>query len=78
MSIRNYYYQECPVCGRQLRIRVDHLGRELACSHCHGLFVARDPAIAQDPLPSPLEAPDSLSFQVVSLDGQSTPLGLPR
>jgi hypothetical protein len=79
MSIRNYYYQECPVCGRQLRIRVDHLGRELACSHCHGSFIARDPAISkQVPAPSGDEATDSLSFQVISLQGQASSLGLPR
>ncbi|WP_425615249.1 hypothetical protein NA78x_005149 [Anatilimnocola sp. NA78] len=78
MSIRNFFYQECPVCGRQLRIRIEHLGRELACSHCQGLFVARDPAITQQ-LPLPVEeVPDTLSFQVISADRQANQLGLPR
>ncbi|QDU30199.1 hypothetical protein ETAA8_53180 [Anatilimnocola aggregata] len=78
MSIRNFFYQECPVCGRQLRIGVNHLGRELACSHCQGSFIARDPDIAKQQTMPTEEAPDSLSFQVISINPQSTQLGLPR
>ena len=28
--------QECPVCGRPLKIRREYLGRVLTCGHCHG------------------------------------------
>jgi len=38
-----YFLQECPVCGRPVRVRVEHLGRCVSCEHCHGRFVAYDP-----------------------------------
>jgi DNA-directed RNA polymerase subunit RPC12/RpoP len=44
MSQRLVFIQECPTCGRRLRIRVEYLGRKLACSHCRGKLIARDPA----------------------------------
>jgi hypothetical protein len=39
------YHQNCPVCGRNLRIRVRLLGRRVYCQHCGGGFVASDAAI---------------------------------
>lgn len=39
----SHYVQECPTCGRNLRIRVEYLGKRVACLHCHGRFVAFDP-----------------------------------
>jgi hypothetical protein len=76
MSMRNFFYQECPVCGRHLRIRLEHLGKELACSHCQGAFIAQDPEI-------PAAAPeavqfDSLSFHGLTLSQQPVQIGLPR
>ena len=38
-----YYIQDCPTCGRTLRVQVEHLGRELTCQHCRGKLTARDP-----------------------------------
>jgi len=38
-----HYIQTCPTCGRSLRIRVEYLGRQVACLHCHGRFLACDP-----------------------------------
>ena len=51
MSNSVYYYtQECPTCGRSLRIRVAYLGRQVACQHCDARFSAIDPASAlEDP-----------------------------
>jgi hypothetical protein len=76
MAMKNFFYQECPVCGRHLRIRIEHLGRDLACTHCQGSFVARDPEIPASPLP---EAPqqDSLSFPGLELR-PAIQIGLPR
>ena len=54
MSQRLVFIQECPTCGRRLRIRVEYLGRKLACSHCRGKLIARDPA-APDGAPSGCE-----------------------
>jgi hypothetical protein len=38
-----YFYQPCPTCGRSLQVRVEFLGRKVACVHCRGEFLARDP-----------------------------------
>lgn len=39
-----YFVQECPTCGRNLQIRVVYLGKNVVCQHCHGSFLAADPA----------------------------------
>ena len=44
-----YYNQECPTCGRTLKIRVAYLGKHVVCQHCQGQFVACDPASAAYP-----------------------------
>lgn len=40
MSPSTVFYQECPICGRNLRVPVKYFGRQMSCSHCHGEFVA--------------------------------------
>ena len=47
MSIRTYFVQECPTCGRRLQIRVEYLGKPVACQHCQGRFVALDSSHAR-------------------------------
>ncbi len=37
-----YFVQECPTCGRGLQIRVEYLGKPVACQHCQGTFVAAE------------------------------------
>lgn len=37
-----YFHQDCPACGRKLRIRIDHLGQSVACQHCDSQFIATD------------------------------------
>lgn len=44
MSRATYFIQECPTCGRRLQIRVEYLGKLVACQHCRGQFEASDPA----------------------------------
>ena len=44
MSTPTYFVQECPICGRSLRIRVAYLGDQVVCRHCQGQFEACDPA----------------------------------
>lgn len=44
MAEAMYFLQECPTCGRNLRIRVEYLGKSVVCQHCHRSLVARDPA----------------------------------
>jgi hypothetical protein len=36
------FFQPCPTCGRGLLIPIQCLGADVACSHCHGHFQARD------------------------------------
>ena len=50
MSRPTYFVQECPTCGRSLQVRVEYLGRQVVCQHCHGRFEACDPASAADTL----------------------------
>lgn len=57
MSRSIYFVRECPTCGRQLHIHVEHMGREVVCQHCSGRFVAIDPAIGRSP---PVEKVDAL------------------
>jgi DNA-directed RNA polymerase subunit RPC12/RpoP len=44
MSRPTYFVQECPTCGRNLQVRVEYLGRQVVCQHCHARFEATDPA----------------------------------
>ena len=49
MSNSTYFVQECPTCGRNLRIRVVYLGRQVVCQHCQAGFEACDPQSAAYP-----------------------------
>ncbi len=42
-----YFVQECPTCGRRLQIRVEYLGKRVACQHCQGEFAAADATAAR-------------------------------
>lgn len=41
-----YFLRDCPTCGRKLQIRVEYLGKRVACRHCHAVFEAVDPLLA--------------------------------
>ena len=43
MSSPIYFMQECPTCGRNLRVRVEYLGKHVVCQHCQSQFQACDP-----------------------------------
>lgn len=47
-----YYVQPCPACGRSLQVRVDYLGKGIACQHCQASFVAQQ----ETRTPSPSES----------------------
>ena len=74
-----YYVQECPTCGRSLQVRVEYLGKRVACQHCAAKFVACDPSSngfdASDSGISMLERADELIESVAltrsALDAQS-------
>lgn len=42
MSSAMFFVQQCPTCGRRLRVSVDYLGKTIRCRHCQGTLVARD------------------------------------
>lgn len=46
MTKATYFLQVCPTCGRRVRVRVEYMGKQVACQHCHGRFEARDPETA--------------------------------
>lgn len=50
MVAATYFVQQCPICGRNLQIRLEYLGRNVACQHCRGQFPAIDPAMRPAPL----------------------------
>ncbi len=40
MTLR--FGQSCPTCGRRIEIRLELLGRSVACPHCHAEFIASE------------------------------------
>jgi DNA-directed RNA polymerase subunit RPC12/RpoP len=38
-----YFIQECPTCGRNLQVRIEYLGKPVACQHCGARLEACDP-----------------------------------
>jgi DNA-directed RNA polymerase subunit RPC12/RpoP len=51
MTKATYFLQVCPTCGRRVRVRVEYMGKQVACQHCHGRFEARDPETTGMALP---------------------------
>ena len=43
----SHHVVDCPICGRPVEFESDSLGRELACGHCRGRFVAYQPTGGQ-------------------------------
>lgn len=44
MPRSTYFVQDCSTCGRKLQVRVEYLGKKVACQHCGARFVAADQA----------------------------------
>ncbi|HEY1065553.1 MAG TPA: hypothetical protein VGE52_05575 [Pirellulales bacterium] len=61
MAKLTYFVQECPTCGRGLEVRVEYLGKRVACQHCGGRFTAKDPSICGS---APPESHDALLARV--------------
>ncbi len=49
MPSATYFVQGCPTCGRHLHIRVEYLGKRVACQHCQGTFVAAESSSQRGP-----------------------------
>lgn len=39
---RVMFNTSCQACSRKLLVKIEYLGAELKCPHCHGCFIARD------------------------------------
>ena len=52
MTRNTYFVQECPTCGRNLKVRVQYLGKQVICQHCGAGFEACDPTSGVYPPPS--------------------------
>src|SRR5215510_3063121 len=62
MSAMTIFYQECPVCGRNLRVPAKYFGRQMTCTHCKGEFLA-----GKDQLPdAPASSADTPSTSVLA------------
>ncbi|MCC9609080.1 response regulator [Blastopirellula sp. JC732] len=59
MSIVTYFIQQCPTCGRRLQVRINDLGRNVSCQHCHAEFTASDPSMSSS---QPISALDSVEM----------------
>ncbi len=44
-----FFIQECPTCSRMLQIRLELLGRLVACPQCDAMIVASDSALRSRP-----------------------------
>jgi hypothetical protein len=42
MAQTTFFDQECPTCGRRLRVPVQYLGKKVKCQHCRAPFEAWD------------------------------------
>ncbi len=42
MASKAYFLGECPTCSRKLEIRVELLGKRIACQHCGATHIASD------------------------------------
>ena len=57
MSTSTFFVQQCPTCGRSLRVLVEYLGKKVVCQHCRGQFQAHDSSTTAS---APPQAADAL------------------
>ena len=68
MSAITFFYQECPICGRSLRVSIKHFGRQMCCTHCHGEFRA-----GKDELPKRVAEPGAAVSPSLAITPGMTP-----
>lgn len=62
------FHVDCAVCGRQLRVLVAHLGREVVCEHCGFQFTASAPESHTDGARSALSRAEQLLSRCSSMN----------
>jgi predicted RNA-binding Zn-ribbon protein involved in translation (DUF1610 family) len=45
MRTATFFACECSTCGRTLHVRVEYLGKRVACPHCRAEHIAIDPQL---------------------------------
>ncbi len=72
MSVRKVYFtQDCQVCGRPMRVRLELFGKHICCAHCNascragGLEVSNRAGHPRSPGPGPGFSADSGQWRVV-------------
>lgn len=79
-----FFHQQCPVCGRVVRVRVSLLGRQVFCQHCQGSFVATDASLGGcEPVATPvvvddlIERANDLLARAGGASAESQPTAMP-
>jgi hypothetical protein len=76
-----FFVQECPTCGRRLRVCVEYLGKTIQCRHCRGILMARDPEAGStlvDPQSALMRRVDELLTATEELVPQSARAAIQR
>jgi len=81
MANPTYFVQACSTCGRNLQVRVEYLGKSVACQHCGSRFKASQPStndvFASEPGLSMLDRADELIRQSGINLARSSSIGRP-
>jgi hypothetical protein len=70
MSALTFFYQNCPVCGRGLRISARYFGRQMTCTHCQGEFRAGKEVLPEQAAMPETMVPTSLMSQTALIEAQ--------
>jgi uncharacterized protein (DUF983 family) len=73
MPHSTYFVQECPTCGRTLRVRVEYLGKSVRCQHCGAGFHATDPSMGDPYITEPPESIMARVNQLLASGGELNP-----
>lgn len=80
MATPTYFVQACSTCGRNLQVRVEYLGKAVACQHCGARFKASQPSndiFTSDASLSMLDRADELIRQSGINLARSSSIGRP-
>jgi hypothetical protein len=55
MSGFTFFVKPCPACGRNTRIALAYLGKQVRCRHCSRIYNAADPEAQSEALNDPVE-----------------------